>query len=195
MGDNVIHAAIVHLAGVQHGKAVVFIELSTNTNLHGMIRVDQTFFRRGIEHGAVVKFTTVRIGVGVGVKVYQRHFAEMLRMSTQQRQRNKVVTTEGEHTLTGSQQLLGVRLQLLAHLTGISEGIYQIAAVHHVQALTHVEIPREAVVFPGQIRRNLTDSSRTVASTRTTRSGHIERHASNHPVSIAVIWLEVHRQA
>ena len=160
-----------------------------------MIRVDQTFFRRGIEHGAVVKFTTVRIGIGVGVKVYQRHFAEMLRMSTQQRQRNKVVTTEGEHTLTGSQQLLGVRLQLLAHLTGIAESIYQIAAVHDVQTLTHVEIPREAVVFPGQIRRNLTDRRRTVASTRTTRSGHIERHAGNYPVSIAVIRLEVHRQA
>ena len=64
-------------------------------------------------HGAVVKFTTVSVGIGVGIKVYQRHFAEMLRMSAQQRQRNKVVTTEGEHTLTGSQQLLGVRLQLL----------------------------------------------------------------------------------
>lgn len=33
LGDNVIHAAIVHLAGVQHGKAVVFIKLGTNTNL------------------------------------------------------------------------------------------------------------------------------------------------------------------
>ena len=33
-----------------------------------MIRVDQTFFRRGIEHSAVVKFTTVRIGIGATSK-------------------------------------------------------------------------------------------------------------------------------
>ena len=160
-----------------------------------MIRVDQTFFRRGIEHGAVVKFTTVRVGIGVGIKVYQRHFTEMLRMSTQQRQRNKVVTTEGEHTLTGSQQLLGVCLQFFAHLTGIAEGIYQIAAVHHVQTLAHVEIPREAVVFPGQIRRNLANRRRAVTTTGTARGGHVERHAGDHPVGIAVIRLEVHRQA
>ena len=116
-----------------------------------MIRVDQTFFRRGIEHGAVVKFTTVSVGIGVGVKVHQRHFAEMFRMGAQQRQRNKVVTTEGEHSFTGSQQFFCVRLQFLAHFTGIAEGIHQIAAVHDVQTLTHVEIPWEAVVFPGQI--------------------------------------------
>ena len=53
----------------------------------------------------------VSVGIGMGVKVYQRHFAEMrLRMSTQQRQRNKVVTTEGEHALTASQQLFRMRL-------------------------------------------------------------------------------------
>ena len=131
-----------------------------------MIRIDQTFVRRSVEHGAVVEFAAVSVGVGVGIKVHQRHFTKVLSVRAQQRQRNEVVAAKGEHTLTGRQQLLSMRLQFFTHFTRIPERINQIAAVHHVQTLAHIEVPREAVVFPGQVGGNLTDRRRTMAATR-----------------------------
>ena len=119
----------------------------------------------------------------------------MFRVGAQQWQSHKVVATEGEHTLTGSQQFLGVGLQLFAHLTRVAEGIHEVTAVNHVQALAHVEVPREAVMLPGQVGGNLTDRRRAMTSTGTTRGCHIERHTGDHPVSIAVVGLEVHRKA
>ncbi|MNT77986.1 hypothetical protein D3C72_2171700 [compost metagenome] len=118
----------------------------------------------------------------------------MFRVRAQQRQRHEVVTAEREHALTGSQQFLSMGLQFFAHLTRVAEGIHQVAAVDDVQALAHIEVPREAVVFPGQVSGNLTDRRRAVTATGTTRSRHIKRNASNHPVSVAVVRLEVHRK-
>lgn len=129
------------------------------------------------------------------VKVHQRHFTEVLRVGAQQRQGHEVVTAEGEHAFTGRQQLLGVRLQFFAHFARVTEGVHQITAVHHVQALAHVEVPREAVVLPGQVGGNLTNCRRAMTSTRTTGRCHVERYAGDHPVSIAVVRLEVHRKA
>ena len=129
------------------------------------------------------------------IEVHQRHFTEVLRMGAQQRQGHEVVAAEGEHALTGSQQLLGVRLQLFAHLTRVAEGVHQVTAVHHVQALAHVEVPREAVMLPGKVSGNLTNRCRAVTTTRAARCCHIERHAGDHPVSVAVVRLEVHRKA
>ncbi|MNT75764.1 hypothetical protein D3C72_2146880 [compost metagenome] len=115
----------------------------------------------------MVKFAAVRIGVGMGIEMHQRHFTEMLGMRAQQRQGHKMIATEREHTFTGSQQLLGMRLQFFAHLTRITEGINQIATVHHVQTFAHVEIPREAIMLPGQVRRHLTNGRRAMATTGT----------------------------
>ena len=159
-----------------------------------MIRIDQTFVRRSVEHGAVVEFAAVRIGVGVGIKVHQRHFTKVLGVRAQQWQRDKVVAAKGEHTLTGRQQLLSMRLQFFTHFTRIPERINQIAAVHHVQALAHIEVPREAVVLPGQVGGHLTDCRRTMTPARTTRRCHIKRYTGDHPVGVAVVRHEVHRQ-
>ncbi|MNB99953.1 hypothetical protein D3C75_472610 [compost metagenome] len=160
-----------------------------------MVRIDQAFFRRGEEHGAVVEFAAVRVSVSVRIEMHQRHFTKMLGMGAQQRQRNKVVTAEREHTLTGSQQFFCVGLQLFTHFTRIAEGVHQVAAVHHVQALAHVEVPREAVMLPGQVSGNLADSCRAVAATGATGGRHIKRHAGDHPVRITVVRLEVHWKA
>ncbi len=159
-----------------------------------MIRIDQPFVRRGVEHGAMVELAAVGVGVGVGVKVHQRHFAEVFSVRAQQRQGDKVIAAEGEHAFARRQQFFRVRLQLLAHFTRIAEGVNQIAAVHHVQALAHVEVPREAVVLPGQVGGNLTDRRRAVAAAGTTRGCHIKRYAGNDPVCVAVVRHKVHRQ-
>ena len=159
-----------------------------------MIRIDQPFVRRRVEHSAVVEFAAVRVGVGVGIKVHQRHFTKVFSVRAQQRQRDEVVAAEGEHTLTGRKQLLSMRLQFFTHFTRITEGINQIAAVHHVQTLAHIEVPREAVVFPRQVSGNLTDCRRTMTPARAARRCHIKRYAGDHPIGVAFVWHEVHRQ-
>ncbi|ABU75702.1 hypothetical protein ESA_00404 [Cronobacter sakazakii ATCC BAA-894] len=192
---HIVNGAVVHLRRVQHGKAVVFVELGTNTNLHRAGRIDQAFVRRGVEHGAVVKFTAVGVGIGMRVEMHQRHFTEVLRVGAQQRQRHEVVTAEREHTLTGRQQFFRVRLEFLAHLARIAERVNQIAAVHDVQALTHIEVPREAVAFPREVGGYLTNSGRSEAAARTARGGHIKRNTGDHPLGVAVIRHEIQRQA
>ncbi len=75
-----------------------------------MMRIDQAFFRRGVEHRAVIEFAAVSVGIGMRVKMYQRHFAKMFRVGAQQRQRDEVVAAEREHTLACRQQFFSVRL-------------------------------------------------------------------------------------
>ncbi len=133
-----------------------------------MVRIDQTFVWRGEEHGAVVELAAISVGIGVGIEVHQSHFAEVLSVRAQQRQRDEVVAAEGEHALAGRQQFFRMCLQFFAHLAGIAEGVNQVTAVHYVQALAHVEVPREAVVLPGQVGGNLTNGRRTVTATGAT---------------------------
>ncbi len=85
-------------------------------------------------------------------------------------------------------------LQLLAHLTGIAEGIYQIT-----QSTTFRRSRMSK--FHGKRLCSRPDSSKPDGSLPDrgapphARSGHIERHASNHPVSIAVIgWKFIGRR-
>ncbi len=42
-----------------------------------MMRIDQAFFRRGVEHRAVIEIAAVSVGIGMRVKMYQRHLPEM----------------------------------------------------------------------------------------------------------------------
>ena len=115
-------------------------------------------------------------------------------MGAQQRQGNEVVAAKGEHTFAGRQQLLGVSLQLLAHFARVAEGVHQIPAVNHVQAFTHVEVPRKTIVLPGEIGGNLTDRRRAMTAARAPGGRHIERHAGDDPVRIAFIRHKVHWQ-
>ncbi len=78
-------------------------------------------------------------------------------------QRNKVVTTEGEHTLTGSQQLSACACSFSL----ISRASPKAYTDHRSPRRSDAHACRNSTgsgVFPGQIRRNLTDSCRTVAS-------------------------------
>jgi len=86
-------------------------------------------------------------------------------------------------------------LQFFTHFTRITKGVHQVAAVNYVQALAHVEVPREAVVFPGQVGGDLTDRRRAMTATGTTGRCHIKWHPGDHPVRIAVVGLEIHRKA
>ena len=79
-------------------------------------------------------------------------------------------------------------------LVRVAEGVHQIPAVHHVQALAHIEVPRETVVLPGKVSGNLTDRRRAMTAARAPGGRHIERHAGDDPVRIAFIRHKVHRQ-
>ena len=87
-----------------------------------------------------------------------------------------------------------MRLQFFTHLARVAKRIDQVTAVHNVQTLAHVEVPREAVVLPGQVSGNLTDRRRAMTAARTTGSRHIKRYAGDNPVGVAVIRLEIQRQ-
>ncbi|MNC36313.1 hypothetical protein D3C75_848300 [compost metagenome] len=126
--------------------------------------------------------------------MYQRHFTEVLSVSAQQWQSHEVVATEREHTLTRSQQFFCMSLQTFAHVTRITEGVNQVAAVNNVQTFAHVEVPREAVAFPCQIGRHLTDCRRAMTTTCTARCCRIKRNASDNPIGIAVVWHEIQRK-
>ncbi|CNU85618.1 Uncharacterised protein [Salmonella enterica subsp. enterica serovar Bovismorbificans] len=49
-------------------------------------------------------------------------------------------------------------------------------------------------MFPGEVGRHLTDRRRAMTTASATGRCHIKRYASDHPVGIAVIRLEVHWQ-
>jgi len=87
-----------------------------------------------------------------------------------------------------------VGLQTFAHVARVAEGVNQVAAVDNVQTLAHVEVPREAVAFPGEVGGNLTDRRRTVTPARAAGGCRIKRNAGDHPVGVAVVRLEVQRQ-
>ena len=84
--------------------------LGTDTNLHGMRRVNQSLIRGVIEHSAVVKLAAVAVSVGMGIEMHQRHLTEMFGVCTQQRQRHKVIAPERETFFTGRQHFFCVRL-------------------------------------------------------------------------------------
>ena len=72
LSNHVINAAVVNLAGVEHRKAIVFVELGADPDLYGVVRIDKPVVRRGIEHGAVVELAAVGVGIGVSIEVHQR---------------------------------------------------------------------------------------------------------------------------
>ncbi len=144
--------------------AEIFIELGANADLHGTLWIDQAFLRRMVEHGAVVEGRAVGVGIGVRIEMHQRHFAEMLRVRAQQRQRDVVVAAESQHAFAAGQQFFRVRLQLVGQILRVAKGVNQIAAVDDVQTLAQIEVPRPAAAFPRQIGRDLTDSARSQAA-------------------------------
>lgn len=106
-----------------------------------------------------------------------------------------MVAAEREHTLTGLQQFLRVRLQLVAHVLRIAEIEHDVAAVNHVQPIAQIEAPRPTVAFPAKVGGYLTNSRRAVTATGATGGRHVKRNAGDDPLCIAVVRHEVQRKA
>ncbi|CRZ77985.1 Uncharacterised protein [Vibrio cholerae] len=105
---NLFDRHVVGLHRVNHVEAVAFLFVfRTNTHLHRMLSRDQTFFWRMVEHGAVVIRTAVRVSVRVCIKVDQRHFTEVLSVSTQDWQSDEVIATQCQHGFATFQDFAG----------------------------------------------------------------------------------------
>ncbi len=85
------------------------------------------------------------------VKMYQRHFAEMFRVGAQQRRGVTKWSPPPKESIKALQTAVFQRTPVIfAFISRASPNAHtQIAAVHDVQALAHVKIPRNGDV-PGR---------------------------------------------